>query len=42
MKEDCPSLVNKEKTYEKKSNKLGKSIRAYIACEDSDSSSNSS
>ena len=42
MKVDCPSLVNKEKTQEKKINKYGKNRRAYITWEDSDTSSNSS
>jgi len=42
MKVDYPSLVNKEKTHEKKSNKSGKSRRAYIAWEDNDTSSNNS
>jgi len=31
MKVDCPSLVNKEKARERKSNKSGKGRKAYIA-----------
>jgi len=42
MKLDCPSLVNKEKAQENNSNKTRKSIRAYMAWEDNDTSSNSS
>jgi len=42
MKVDCPSLVNKEKAQERKSNKYGKGIKAYIACEDNATSSTSS
>jgi len=42
MKADCPNLVNKEKTIEKKNCKDGKGKRAYIAWEDNASSSSSS
>jgi len=42
MKVDCPSLVNKEKTQEKKGNRSGKGKKAYIAWEDNVTSSNSS
>jgi len=42
MKVDCPSLVNKEKAHEKKSNKSRKGRKAYIAWEDNATSSNSS
>jgi len=39
---DCPSLVSKEKTNEKKDHKVGKRRKAYIAWEDNASTSNSS
>jgi len=39
---DCPSLVNKEKAQEKKSDKPGKSRRAYRVWDDNDTSSRSS
>jgi len=42
MKVNCPSLVNKEKAQERKSNKSGKGRKAYIAWEDNATSSNSS
>ena len=42
MKVHCPSLVNKEKAHEKKSNKSGKGRKAYIAWEDNNTSSSSS
>ena len=42
MKADCPNLVNKEKTIEKKNYKAGKGRKAYIAWEDNASSSSSS
>jgi len=42
MKMDCPSLVNKEKAQERKSNKSGKGVKAYIAWEDNATSSSSS
>jgi len=42
MKMDCPSLVSKEKTNEKKDYKAGKRRKAYIAWEDNASTSNSS
>jgi len=42
MKVDCPSLVNKEKAYEKKSNKVGKGRKTYMAWEDNATSSNNS
>jgi len=42
MKVDCPSLMNKEKAHEKKSNKSGKGRKVYIAWEDNATSSNSS
>jgi len=42
MKADCSSLVNKEKTNEKKSYKIGKGRKTYIAWEDNASSSSSS
>jgi len=42
MKVDCPSLINKEKTHEKKTNKLGKGRKAYIAWEDNSTSSKNS
>jgi len=42
IKVDCPCLVNKEKAREKKGNKPGKGIKAYIGWEDNATSSNSS
>jgi len=42
MKVDCPSLVNKEKVQERKSNRSGKGKKAYIAWEDNATSCNSS
>jgi len=42
MKTDCPNLVNKEKTFEKKNYKAGKGRKAYITWEDNASSSSSS
>jgi len=42
IKADCPNLVNKEKTIEKKNYKTGKGRKAYIAWEDNASSSSSS
>jgi len=39
MKIDYPSLVNKEKTNEKKAHKIGKGRKAYIAWEDNASTS---
>ena len=42
MKTDCPNLVNKEKTFEKKNYKAGQGRKAYIAWEDNASSSSRS
>ena len=42
MKVDCPSLVNKEKAQERKSNKSGKGGKTCIAWEDNATSSSSS
>jgi len=42
MKMDYLSLVNKEKTNEKKDHKVGKGRKAYIAWEDNASTSSSS
>ena len=42
MKAECPSIAIKDKAPEKKSNKSGKSRRAYIAWEDNASSSSCS
>jgi len=42
MKAKCPSIAIKEKAPEKKSNKSGKSRRAYIAWEDNASLSSCS
>jgi len=38
IKVDCPSMTNKDKGQEKKSNRVGKTRRAYIAWEDNDTS----